>query len=389
MGRGLSLVVILTEGIKGHLNQARGIARWLSVLSGAEVVELQVPRLSGIRKPFQLKIKARFVGKYTSDKCRKWLEDSGGAGLIREFSDLLARNRYRPDNCLILSAGNTPAPYNLALGRMFNARTAVLMSPTATGITPFDFAVVPEHDFPRRGKNVITTLGAPNAVFPCELDERGEELSAEFPKLGSEAWGILIGGDDANYSIDSEWVRTNIGALVDIAAGKKVSLYITTSRRTNTEAENTLCGITEGRKYVRMNLIASKDSRNPVPGILGLCDRIFCTEDSVSMISEAVTSGKEVFLLYVGKKKGLKTSLGRIARFMVKKGLLPAAFLWGPGRFDQMLHRFIEMGFLKEMPPEIGEWGDFLSGEPCSGGRKTGFNEARRSAEWILEEVGR
>jgi len=389
MGRRLSLVIILTEGIKGHLNQSRGVARWISSLGGAKVVELHIPELSCFRKFRDLKLKTRFLRRAGAEACRRWLMAAEGENLIRGFSCQLSENRCRAEDCLIISAGNTPAPYNLALGRMFGVRTAVLMSPSATGTSPFDFAIVPEHDFPGPSENIIVTLGAPNAIFPEELEYLGHELAMEFPPLGNESWGILIGGDDDNYSIDPDWIRTNIGPLLEIASNREVDLYITTSRRTRRESEDALCEIVNGMSNVRMNLIASKDPRNPVPGILGLCDKIFCTEDSVSMVSEAVTSGKDVFLLRVNKKKGLKMAAGKFVQCLVEKRILPVTLLWGPGRFDRMLRKFIEKGFLVEMSSEKGEWCNLLTVVSDTGGNREKFNEARRTAQWILEKMDR
>ena len=42
-GDALKVIVILSEGIRGHVNQSRGVAYWLSRLTGAEVLEAEVP----------------------------------------------------------------------------------------------------------------------------------------------------------------------------------------------------------------------------------------------------------------------------------------------------------------------------------------------------------
>ncbi len=378
----LSLIIILNEGIRGHLSQTRGVAHWLAELTGARIKEIKVPDLAGWRRFWQLKVKARSLRNCSISECKKWLIDSGGGVLLDDLTVDLATGEKK--QCILLSAGNTSAPFTLVLGRILGVRRVVLMTPSVIGTDPFDFAIVPEHDFPKSNDNVLATLGAPNFIIPDELEKKGKELVHDFPSGDSESWGVLIGGDTANYSIDPEWIRINIGALLEVSSSRGVGLYITTSRRTSQDAERVLEEITEDREHVRMNLIASRDSRNPVPGILGLCSRIFCTEDSVSMLSEAVTSGKAVFLLRVKKKGGVKILLGKITQGLVKADILPLYFLWGFYRFEYMRRRLIENGFLVEMPIETDKWSELITMSVRQ--MRAEFNEAKRSAEWILEE---
>ncbi len=109
-------------------------------------------------------------------------------------------------------------------------------------------------------------------------------------------------------------------------------------------AEAELLRLTEGIPAVRMVLLASKDPFNPVPGMLGLCSRIFVTEDSVSMVSEAITAGREVFLLRTERQ-----SPGQPFR-MQRPSWCENSFLemlWGIPRFDA-LFPVSSQGFLKE-----------------------------------------
>lgn len=387
MEQKLSLVIILTEGIRGHLNQARGISFWLSKLSGARIVELQVPLLSGLEKLVKLKFRARFISGSSPAACRKWLNDTGAQDLIDRISSLLENVPEKGKGCLLISAGNTPAPFNLALARVFQIRNVVLMTPSVTSLSSYDFAVVPEHDFPAPGDNLMSTLGAPNAIVRKDLEEQAEELKRSFSPVNTSSWGILIGGDTVNYSISPAWISKYVGALLDMASAKGADLYITTSRRTRQDAEKTLYDITRGRENVRMVLLASQDTRNPVPGMLGLCDRIFCTEDSVSMLSEAATSGKPVFLLRVRKKGGLKMFLGAITNSLVKAHILPLSCLWGFYRFEYMRQRMIEKGLLVDMPDNTENWMNLV--ELSKNRDVSEFNEAKRAAEWIMGELDR
>ena len=132
-----------------------------------------------------------------------------------------------------------------------------------------------------------------------------------------------------------------------------------------------------------MVLLASKDSFNPVPGMLGLCSRIFVTEDSVSMVSEAVTAGREVFLLRTEGQSRCRTALQETTAFLVRKKLLPGTMLWGIPRFDALFSSLASRGFLKEVHYDrlYTSIGTSVSLHPDG----PVLNEAKRTAEWIME----
>ena len=62
--KSIKVIVILSDGIRGHLNQSRGVAHWLSMMTGAEILESEVPLLSGA---------ARTRAKTASRKLKNWL----------------------------------------------------------------------------------------------------------------------------------------------------------------------------------------------------------------------------------------------------------------------------------------------------------------------------
>jgi hypothetical protein len=43
----LKHILILSDGIRGHINQSRGVVEWLVRKTGAEVMEIEVPELRG------------------------------------------------------------------------------------------------------------------------------------------------------------------------------------------------------------------------------------------------------------------------------------------------------------------------------------------------------
>lgn len=379
----IALVVILSDGIRGHLFQSRGIAHWIEALCGAKVIELEVPLYRGWKRAWILKAMGKVLARGDRLTARHWLGWTGEEGQDILDSYRLAMDGLNVDGgrTLVLSTGSSAAPFCLALARIMGGKSCTVMTPSMIGTDPFDYAVVPSHD--GEPERALITLGAPNSVTEEKIELGAQELFSLYPPKGEgEKWGLLIGGDDQNYQIDPYWADMTIGVMLRIAEEKGVSLYITTSRRTSPEAEAKIKEVCKGSEKVSMVLLASEDDLNPVPGILGGCQRVFCTEDSVSMISEAATSGTRTYLLRVGRKKGWRKALQDITVKLVEWKALKEKHLWGAPRFDMMIDRFKERGLLTEMPSDVMAWRPMLD-RPA--GLSIDFNEAQRAARWILE----
>jgi mitochondrial fission protein ELM1 len=392
----LRLVVIITDGIRGHLNQSRGVANWLARGTGAEIFEIEIPLLKGMARAKARKAARDWLSYGNRRQARDWLSLADGEGVVRALGQQLVDRDIREGEAsklILLSAGTMPAFYNIALGYIWRCTCATIMTPSVIGTEPFDFAIVPEHDCPRDASNVLTTVGAPNLVAREELGIVAESLLREFPPLFERRWGILIGGDDRNYRISQEWVQTNVGKIFREAEHAGIDLYITTSRRTSPDAENAVRRLAANSGCSRFLLVASDDPLNAVPAILGACDEIFVTDDSVNMVSEAATAGHRAVLLRAERAGALNRMAQNTTARLASSGLLPKRFVWGAPRFDRTFERFKKMGFAVEWADWLKERrrNDFSPFAPLDEQAeidRDGFNEARRAASWILSRLG-
>jgi mitochondrial fission protein ELM1 len=392
---GLRLVVIVSDGIRGHVNQSRGVASWLSKRTGAEILELEIPELGRIRRH-----RARKGAGKLPDCNRKtaleWLAIAEGEGAIRTLGQwLLERNikEGQASSLILISAGSMPALYNLAMGYIWRCTCVTIMTPSVVGVEPFDFSIVPEHDYPKEAQNIMTTIGAPNLIVREELGIVGKSLLREYPPKRERRWGILVGGDDKNYRVTAAWMHKMVGKIFHEAEKSDVDIYISTSRRTSREAENALRRMVSSCENVRFLLIASSDPFNPVPAMLGACDEIFVTDDSVNMVSETVTAGHRAILLKTERSGILKRRLQMATSFMVSSGLLPKRAIWGVPRFDLTFQSFKNMGLLIDFKDWVHErrrddLSPVTAPDDVTEFDETGFNEARRAADWILKNMG-
>jgi hypothetical protein len=218
------------------------------------------------------------------------------------------------------------------------------------------------------------------------LEEEKERLAMRFPPKRQRKLGVLVGGDDKNYHLGPEWAEKLMKKILEAANEAGADLYVTTSRRTLPETEKILDEICRAHDAVRMILIASKEDWNPVPGMLGLCGRILCTEDSVSMISEAATAGHRPVVLRVDRKKSLPACFGKLVFFLSSKGFVGENHLVGASKFEMMIKSFEERGLCLYLEDMEGLKEALVD----DGSRPDGdFNEARMAAEWILKRWNR
>lgn len=386
--KSIRLIVILSDGIKGHLNQSRGVTLWLSKMTGAEILEAEVPLLSGAART-RAKAAARKLVLGNRRDARDWLAMADGDAVVRRVGQWFAERDIREGTreVLIISAGSTPAPYNLALGYIWRCACATVMTPGIVGTEPFDFAIVPEHDYPERKPNVLVTLGSPNSIIKKDLKKQGEALLKEYPPHSSKIWSIFIGGNDGNYLITPTWIKKRIGHIMKIAEQEEAGLYITTSRRTPAESVEVLKYIASHSTAVRYLLIASECEFNPIPAMLGFSTEVFCTEDSVNMISETVTGGHRVVLLRVEYKKGIKKFFQNVTAWLVDIGALAPNILWGTPKFDLVFEHFARHDALLEFREWIKRRHEAMIGPQAEEERNMWeeFNEAKRASRWIYD----
>jgi mitochondrial fission protein ELM1 len=92
---------------------------------------------------------------------------------------------------------------------------------------------------------------------------------------------------------------------------------VTTSRRTPAEAERIIAGLP-----FRYRLLYSQNPENPVGDFLALADYVFITEDSTSMISEAVCWGKGVVEILPLEALGRVNKVRRLTDRLAECGCL-------------------------------------------------------------------
>ncbi len=271
-------IQILSDGKPGHENQSFGLAEAIGRIRPVEVSKISLGEVKGA---------------------------------IARFRHAWGESASLPPPDLLLGAGHAVHPAMLALARRGGTPCIVLMKPTLP-VVLFDLCLVPEHDLGRKSspENVIATRGALNRVPPPGDGPRHEGL-------------ILLGGPSSSHGWDGPTIVAAVKRIVE-ASPRRV-WRITDSRRS---PEGTLAALTAAIPGLD-TYPHTATGRDWLPQHLGQATESWVTEDSISMIYEALSSGAKVGLLPVPAIK----KAGRVARGVARlaeEGFVTRFADWSP-----------------------------------------------------------
>lgn len=294
-------VLVLNDGKTGHLRQSQNIAQAVQkALKGREIVsKTQIVNVQ-FKNSFSHRllnvialICPPIIYRGRLDFLKWFLKEE----TFEAISSL--RTNY------IVSTGSSLAGLNHLIARDHYAKSLVSMRPSILPLNRFDFVFLPRHDWPKDKsfqRPVVLTHSAPNMISSKYLQEQSEMLLNRFSHLKGKVRtkiGVLIGGDSKNVFLSDVQIKILIQQLKGIVAEMGVDLLITTSRRTPASVDQLLSR--EFRKDSGCPLLIQPNQEN-IPeafgGILGLSDILIVSGDSISMVSEAASSGKNTVVFY-------------------------------------------------------------------------------------------
>jgi mitochondrial fission protein ELM1 len=246
---GYQKLLILSDGKPGHRNQSLGLAEALlrQIPGHIDVIDITS------RNPFRASAEA-----------------------IRK-----ARLLTRPH--LIIAAGQATHAALLVLGKKLDAPTVVLMRPSLP-CALFDLCLIPQHDLRHSDQPsyIIPTIGALNRI----------QANPEPSNRGL----IMIGGASKEFTWDGESL---ISAISEIIANSSRDWHLTDSRRTPP-------GFVESIRSLPITIHPHQEtSPDWLPSQLADVDQAWVTQDSVSMIFEALSSSASVGILPLLPRKNL------------------------------------------------------------------------------------
>lgn len=270
------------------------------------------------------------------------------AGLAPELHELVPRPpwhllsaRFWPNKLAPVAASIAPPypPLAIACGGMGAAVGAALCTRTARSdrvrivqvqhprmaLRRFDVVVVVRHDR-LTGPNVIVTRTALHRVTQARLAAGGEAWRSTFAALPRPLVAVLVGGSNGRLRLDPPTGQRLAAQLAAMMDRDHVGLMLTPSRRTDPEVTRALTEALAPRGA----FIWDGSGENPYFGMLALADAVVATEDSVSMVSEAVATHAPVLLAELpGRSRRIGQFTedlladGRVRRFTGRLDLWP------------------------------------------------------------------
>ena len=244
-----------------------------------------------------------------------------------------------PDPWLLVGAGRRTHRPLLSARRARRGKAVVIMSPSLPRAL-FDLCLIPDHDRPKPGPNILVTRGSLNRV----QRGAGQELRQGM---------ILIGGPSRHHAWRHEAVAAQIARILH---GSPLRDWVlATSRRTPAGfASRVRQQVLPADTQVTLMPWREDASGHRLAEQLGRSLCAWVSEDSVSMIYEALTAGVATGVLEV-----------------------PAR---GAGRVVEGIRRLAVAG-------QVTRFSDWHSGIPLRRPEQV-FDEANRCARWICAQWG-
>lgn len=155
----------------------------------------------------------------------------------------------------------------------------------------FDVIVANRHDG-LAGPNVIVVRTAIHRATSARLAAEAELWRPRLAHLPRPLVAVLVGGSNGRYRLDSAVAADLAGKLAGMMRADKAGVALTPSRRTGPA----VVGILRDTLEKLGGWVWDGSGENPYFGLLALADAIVATQDSVSMISEAVATAAPVMV---------------------------------------------------------------------------------------------
>lgn len=270
---------VLSDGRPGHENQALGLAEALARRRPA-AVSVKRLRLAGW---------AGLVPAGLSWRVTGGIGDWPFSGLAEGAEALVP-----PWPAAIIGAGRRVAPVAAALRLRHHIAAVQILDPQMPP-RAFDAVVVPEHDGLARGRagaNVVPSVGAPNRLTPMVIAQAAACWAGVLGRLRRPRLAVLIGGPGRSARFGEKEAVELAVALETLSRGH--ALMVTGSPRTPEGLMRRLAVVLPDA------FVWNGEGENPYPALLGHADAVLVTEDSVSMASEAASTGLPVHVFPVG-----------------------------------------------------------------------------------------
>lgn len=266
------MILVIIDGRAGNDNQALALARALTK-------ELKMPYIINKAQYNRLSALPNFIlSKYPLHLDQIQLD---------EFLKI--------DTKIIISAGRLSASLAVYIKNYKKEHIDIfqIMRPNLPA-KYFSKILLPEHDnYISTKANVIRIIGALNAL--PSFDDTHNIMQDMYPKLTKDYIAVMIGGSSKKFDFNKNEALKLLLLLKKIAHNNNLPLIISLSRRTNKDVAD-LFERQVGKNNILYNPSkVNSDAPNPYPAMIQYAKFIITTGDSISMCSEAASTGIPIY----------------------------------------------------------------------------------------------
>nr|XP_043631721.1 mitochondrial fission protein ELM1-like isoform X2 [Erigeron canadensis] len=312
MGRTVKRAVVIGNGLAGAENQCFGLIRALGLSHSPTLYRVRRPT-DGIHKWLN------WLPVFTNQRLSRQLFDPRStvydkSNILEADAELIAANATetfdKDGPLLVVASGRDTISVTSSIKRLApdHVFTVQIQHPRSH-LDRFDLVITPRHDYypltpegkkripwflrgwitPRQppGRNVVLTLGALHQVDSAALQLATSAWHHKLASLCKPLLVVNIGGPIRHCRYGADLSSQLAASLLDVLPTCG-SVRISFSRRTPKQVSEVL--VREFHNHPKVNIWDGKDP-NPHMGHLAWADAFVITADSVSMLSEACSTG--------------------------------------------------------------------------------------------------
>ncbi|KAK9985877.1 hypothetical protein SO802_030828 [Lithocarpus litseifolius] len=325
--------IVIGNGFAGSENQSIGLVRALGLSRHHSLCRVTRPRGGinewlhwvpvSLHKKFDYFMK-RIIGYQVMVNGQKVMplfsQTTGLSDVLEADANhiaKMARETFDKDGpLLVVASGRDTISVSSSIKRLAPENVFVVqIQHPRSHLNRFDMVITPRHDYypltphaqeqipwflrrwitPREppGRNVVLTVGALHQADSAALRSAASAWHDELSPLPKPLLVVNVGGPTSNFPYGADLAK-QLATMLQNILWSCGSIRISFSRRTPEKVSNILVREFSGNQKV---YIWDGEDRNPHMGHLAWADAFVITADSVSMLSEACSTGKPVYVI--------------------------------------------------------------------------------------------
>ena len=288
--------LLLTEGMHGMISQVEGMAKALNTEYSHKIVRLSFP-WNLIPPKF-----TPILDIVLKDK-------------------IYITNNEIPD--LVISCGRKSVIPSILLKKKNPKLLTIHVQDPKVNFKHFNFIIAPEHDN-LSGNNIYSSKGAIHYITQSEIDNAKPYLKKN---INSEkVVSLILGGPNKYYNFSKDQLVSIFNQIKSnfVSQGYKV-IVIPSMRTPKSSIELAI------KEMGSCGHVVNRVDKQAYLSAYGLANYVIVTCDSTSMISEAATSGKPIYVAHMEPKKNNY-------------------------RFKRFFKLFEEMGITRNLGEKVESW---------------------------------